>query len=164
MVLEIKHWEHVARLCSTSSSKTYTLRNILHTCSAASRTVLEHDLHLYDSTPGHQPDMVCQPCSWSAEQGKPKTIFSGLPFTPENLVSRDRFGRPVPRQSACLFSTPRLNLLFTRGIAKKEKKKKKKETKKKYICAAIKFGSSTITITMKRLRKSKFFFIITKYF
>ena len=145
--------------------KTYTLRNILHTCSAASRTVLEHDLHLYDSTPGHQPDMVCQTCSWSAEQGKPKYFFSGFPFTPKNLVSQDRFGRPVPRQPGHSSHTGRICCLLS-GLLKE--KKKKKETKKKYICVAIKFGSRTIaitiTITTKRLRKSKFFFIITKYF
>ena len=29
-----------------------------------------------------------------------KNIFSPSPFSPENLVSRDRFGRPVPRQLA----------------------------------------------------------------
>ena len=33
----------------------------------------------------------------SAEQGK--YVFP-VPFAPENLVSRDRFGRPVPRQPA----------------------------------------------------------------
>ena len=40
-----------------------------------------------------------QPCSWSAQQGK---IFFPCPLVsvaPENLVSIDRFGRPVPRQS-----------------------------------------------------------------
>ena len=34
----------------------------------------------------------CQSCSWSAES----------PCVPENLVSRDGFSRPVPRQSAHL--------------------------------------------------------------
>ena len=29
-----------------------------------------------------------------------KIIYSLSPFAPENLVSRDRFGRPVPRQPA----------------------------------------------------------------
>ena len=40
----------------------------------------------------------CQSCLWSAEQGK--MIFSLSPFTPENLVSRDGFSRPVPREPA----------------------------------------------------------------
>ena len=38
----------------------------------------------------------CQSCSWSAEQGE-----MNIPLSPnalENLVSRDGFGRPVPRQ------------------------------------------------------------------
>ena len=38
-----------------------------------------------------------QSCSWSVEQGKRKIL---LPFVPENLVSRDRFDRPVPRHPA----------------------------------------------------------------
>ena len=42
----------------------------------------------------------CQSCSWSAEQGK--LIFSLSAFAPENLVSRDGFGSPVPRQPAHL--------------------------------------------------------------
>ena len=108
--------------------KTYTLRNILHTCSTASRTVLEHDLHLYDSTPGHQPDMVCQPCSWSAEQGKPKYFFSGFPFTPKNLVSQDRFGRPVPRQPGHSSHTGRICCLLS-GLLRNKKIRKRKQKK-----------------------------------
>ena len=42
----------------------------------------------------------CQSCSWLAEQGKMNC--SPSPFTPENLVSRDGFGSPVPRQPAHL--------------------------------------------------------------
>ena len=41
----------------------------------------------------------CQSCSWSAEQGN-KIPLS--PCVPENLVSRDGFSRPVPRQPAHL--------------------------------------------------------------
>ena len=37
-----------------------------------------------------------QSCSWSADQG----FFFPFPFMPSNLVSRYRFGRPVPRQPA----------------------------------------------------------------
>ena len=41
----------------------------------------------------------CQSCSWLAKQGK--HFFPCLhSFAPENLVSRDRFGRPVQRQPA----------------------------------------------------------------
>ena len=36
--------------------------------------------------------------SWSAKRGKMNISLS--PFTPKNLVSRDGFGRPVPRQPA----------------------------------------------------------------
>ena len=39
-----------------------------------------------------------QSCSLSAE--KRKIIISLSPYAPENLVSRDRFSRPVPRQPA----------------------------------------------------------------
>ena len=43
----------------------------------------------------------CQSCSWSAEQGE--LIFPyRSPFVPENLVSRDGFGSPVPRPPAHL--------------------------------------------------------------
>ena len=47
---------------------------------------------------------VCQPCTWSVEQKK--NIFSLCPrsFAPENWVSRDGFGSPVPRQPAHLHS------------------------------------------------------------
>ena len=48
-----------------------------------------------------QPDKLgCQFCSWSAEQGKYIVFLSS--FAPENLVSRDGFGSPVPRQPAPL--------------------------------------------------------------
>ena len=38
------------------------------------------------------------------------------PCVPENLVSRDGFSRPVPRQSSLLISILRLNLVLTYGI------------------------------------------------
>ena len=37
-------------------------------------------------------------------------------FAPENLVSRDGFGSPVPRQPAHLISILRLNLVLTYEI------------------------------------------------
>ena len=40
----------------------------------------------------------CQFCSWTAEQGTNKSPLS--PFAPENLVLRERLGRPVPHQPA----------------------------------------------------------------
>ena len=47
-----------------------------------------------------QPSKVAnQFCSWSAEQGKNIPLS---PCVPENLVSRDGFSRPVPRQPAHL--------------------------------------------------------------
>ena len=44
----------------------------------------------------------CQSCTWSAEQAKTKFNISLFAFAPENLVSRDGFGNPVPRQPAHL--------------------------------------------------------------
>ena len=42
-----------------------------------------------------QPGMVTNP-----DCGQPKIIFSLSPFAPENVVSRDGFSRPAPRQRA----------------------------------------------------------------
>ena len=50
----------------------------------------------------------CQSCLWSAKQENMSSSVS--PFVPENLISRDRFGRIAPRQpdhSLHSFSTPR---------------------------------------------------------
>ena len=44
----------------------------------------------------------CQSNSWSAEQREMNISLS--PFTPENVVLRDGFGRPVPFQPAHLHS------------------------------------------------------------
>ena len=55
-----------------------------------------------------QPGMVANPAL--GQLNREKCFFSLSPFAPENLVSRDRFGRPVPA-SARLFSTFRLNLI-----------------------------------------------------
>ena len=63
-----------------------------------------------------QPGKVANPaCLWSAEKGN---YFFLSPFAPENLVSRDGFGSPVPRQSrvSLLIFTLRLNLVLTYGI------------------------------------------------
>ena len=60
-----------------------------------------------------------QPCNslpillvarWNRENHFPLT-----PFAPENLVSRDGFGRHVPRQPALSFFTPRLTNLSRQG-------------------------------------------------
>ena len=52
-----------------------------------------------------------------ASRVRPSSPASARSFcTPrlnQNLVSQDGFGRPVPRQPACLFSTPRLNLVIS---------------------------------------------------
>ena len=47
-----------------------------------------------------QPGKVPNPARGIAKQGK--IFFSLSPFAPENLVSRDGFGSPVPRQPAHL--------------------------------------------------------------
>ena len=44
----------------------------------------------------NQPGFVAY--AWSAEQGNMNISLS--PFAPENLVSGDEFGRPVPHQPA----------------------------------------------------------------
>ena len=46
---------------------------------------------------------------------KAKMNISLSPFAPENLVSRDMFGCPVPRQ-VYSSATIRLDLVLTRGI------------------------------------------------
>ena len=43
--------------------------------------------------------------------------FSLSPFAPENLISRDEFGRPVPPQSAHSPHSVGLNLVLTPGIS-----------------------------------------------
>ena len=58
------------------------------------------------------PAMIIR--SWSAKQEY--TYISPPPFAPENLVSRDGLGRPVPRQPAHSPDTFRLNLVLTYGI------------------------------------------------
>ena len=60
----------------------------------------------------------CQSCSWSAEQGK---LFffrphSWLRINLVYLARGDGFGRPSRSESACSFSTLRLNLVLTHGI------------------------------------------------
>ena len=52
-------------------------------------------------------------CSWSAVTGK--MFFSLSQFAPEDLVSRDRFGRPVPRKLAHSQHSGWI-LMLTRGI------------------------------------------------
>ena len=53
-----------------------------------------------------QPGKVANPA-----RGQPNRDISLSAFVPENLVSRDGFGSPVP--SACSFSILRLNLVLT---------------------------------------------------
>ena len=64
-----------------------------------------------------QPGKVANPAHGQLNRGY--LYISLSPFAPEDLVTRDGFGRPVPRQhsaSACSFSTLRLNLVLTHGI------------------------------------------------
>ena len=55
---------------------------------------------LYGHTYSKSMDQPGESCTWSAEQGKINISLSA--FVPENLVSRDGFGSPVPRQPAHL--------------------------------------------------------------
>ena len=55
-----------------------------------------------------QPDKVANLARGQLYRGKKNPC---TPFAPENLVSRDGFGRPIPRHTAYSFSPPRLSLL-----------------------------------------------------
>ena len=52
----------------------------------------------------------CQICSWSSEEEKIAFFLSS--FAPKNVVSRNRFGGPIPRKPAHS-SHSRLNLVLT---------------------------------------------------
>ena len=41
-------------------------------------------------------------------------------FAPENVLSRDKFGGPVPRQPAAHYPHSRLNVMVTYGISPSE--------------------------------------------
>ena len=60
-----------------------------------------------------QPGKVANPARGQLNRGKINIPLS--PCVAENLVSRDGFSRPVPRQPAHL-SILRLNLVLTYGI------------------------------------------------
>ena len=71
-------------------------------------------LLMYDHTYSkskHQPGKVANP---ACGQLKRERNISPSAFAPENLVSREGFGSPVPRQLAHLH-TLRLNLVLTHG-------------------------------------------------
>ena len=58
-----------------------------------------------------EPRKVANPA-----HGQLKSYNELSPFSPESLISRDRFSRPVPRQQPCLvLHTLRLNLVRTDG-------------------------------------------------
>ena len=59
-----------------------------------------------------QPGIVANPARGEMNWENISSLFE---FAPENLVSRDRFGRPVPRKPRS-FSILRLNLVFTHEI------------------------------------------------
>ena len=52
-----------------------------------------HTIRIYIAEQNRSTGQGCKSCSWSAELRK---YFSLYPFAPENLVSRDGFGSPVP--------------------------------------------------------------------
>ena len=60
-----------------------------------------------------QPDKVANPARGQLNRENENISLS--PFAPENLVSGDGFGSPVPRQPTHLH-TQRLNLMLTYGI------------------------------------------------
>ena len=60
-------------------------------------------LQLTTSKSMDQPSKVANPaCGQLNRENKYISLISLSPFAPENLVSRDRFGSPVPRQPAHL--------------------------------------------------------------
>ena len=61
----------------------------------------------------NQPGLVANPARGHLNRENEYTPLS--PLSPENLVSRDRFGRSVPRQT-CTSSILRLNLVLTDRI------------------------------------------------
>ena len=60
-----------------------------------------------------QPGKVANP---ARGQRSGKMNISLSPFVPENLVSRDGFGSPVPRQPAHLHTQAKFDVFFTYGI------------------------------------------------
>ena len=56
----------------------------------------------------------CQSCSWTSKEEKITCFLSS--FAPENVVSRDRFDGPVPRQPAAHSPHSRLNVVLIYGI------------------------------------------------
>ena len=97
---------HRGRLCLGSRAKALTLQE-------------RHRRFVGDSAfrrsfRGDGPGKVANP---ARRQLNRENIIPLSPFAPENLVSRDGFGRPVPHQPAHQsFSTLRLNLVLTHGI------------------------------------------------
>ena len=64
-----------------------------------------------------KPGVVASPARGHLKKriGEKITIFLSS-FAPENAVSRDRFGAPVPRQPAAHSPYSRLNVVLTCGI------------------------------------------------
>ena len=63
----------------------------------------------------NQPGKVANPARGQLNR-KACMMFFLFPFAPDNLVSRDGFGRPVPCQAAHSKFSVRLNLVLTQGI------------------------------------------------
>ena len=56
----------------------------------------------YYSKGRDQPDKAANPARGQLNRENDTVCFSLSPFAPENLVSRDGFGNPAPRQPAHL--------------------------------------------------------------
>ena len=92
------HAAIVYRWCSPPRVRRHSVLNVVPVTGAASSGT-------------NQPRQVANPA-----RGTGKKLFSLSPFAPKNLASRDRFGRPVWRQSASSFSTPCLNPMLLGGL------------------------------------------------
>ena len=66
--------------------------------------------HIYYSKGKDQPGQVANPARGQLNR---ENGYFPVPFAPENLVSRDRFGSPVPRQPAHLHTQAESGALLT---------------------------------------------------
>ena len=75
-------------------------------------------IHRHSRLESNRVQYGSQFCSWSAINSctESRMIFSMPPFAPENVVSRDRFGCLVPRQTVRSPRSASLILVLTRWI------------------------------------------------
>ena len=62
-----------------------------------------------------QPGVIASPARGHLKKIEKMTLFLSW-FAPDNVVSRDRFSGPVPRQPAAHSPHSRLNVVLTYGV------------------------------------------------